>query len=100
MRDTVLWRKQSRIIMLLADALHIDAEKALDLFYSTKIYQQLSDPKYGLQLMSDGYILEDLLDELKKSPRMNANSATMMIMKSSTDLLRIFSRVAIDILFF
>ncbi|MDD6784261.1 MAG: DUF3791 domain-containing protein [Prevotellaceae bacterium] len=67
MRDTVLWRKQSRIIMLLADALHIDAEKALDLFYSTKIYQQLSDPKYGLQLMSDGYILEDLLDELKKS---------------------------------
>lgn len=67
MRDTVLWRKQSRIILLLADALHIDAEKALDLFYSTKIYQQLSDPKYGLQLMSDGYILEDLLDELKKS---------------------------------
>ena len=67
MRDTVLWRKQSRIIMLLADALHIDAEKALDLFYSTKIYQQLSDPKYGLQLMSDGYILEDLIDELRTS---------------------------------
>lgn len=67
MRDTVLWRKQSRIIMLLADALHIDAERALDLFYSTKIYQQLSDPKYGLQLMSDGYILEDLIDELRES---------------------------------
>lgn len=66
MRDTVLWRKQSRIIMLLADALHIDAERALDLFYSTKIYQQLSDPKYGLQLMSDGYILEDLIDELRE----------------------------------
>lgn len=67
MRDTVLWRKQSRIIMLLADALHIDAERALDLFYSTKIYQQLSDPKYGLHLMSDGYILEDLIDELRES---------------------------------
>ena len=66
MRDTVLWRKQSRIIMLLADALHIDAERALDLFYSTKIYQQLSDPKYGLQLMSDGYILEDLIDEIDR----------------------------------
>lgn len=65
MRDTVLWRKQSRIIMKLADALQIDAERALDLFYSTKVYQQLSDPKYGLQLMSDDYILEDLIEELR-----------------------------------
>ena len=53
--------------MLLADALQIDAERALDLFYTTKVYQQLSDPKYGLQLMSDGYILEELIDELRNS---------------------------------
>lgn len=65
MRDTVLWRKQSRLIMLLAEALQIDAERALDLFYSTKVYQQLSDPRYGLHLMSDPYILEDLMDELR-----------------------------------
>ena len=65
MRDTVLWRKQSRIIMKLADALQIDAEKALDLFYSTKVYQHLSIPKYGLQVMSDDYILEELIDELR-----------------------------------
>lgn len=65
MRDTVLWRKQSRIIMLLADKLRIDAERALALFYSTRVYQQLSDPKYGLQLMSDGYILEEIIDELR-----------------------------------
>lgn len=43
---------------MLAEALHIDAERALNLFYTTKVYQQLSDPKYGLQLMSDDYILE------------------------------------------
>lgn len=67
MRDTVLWRKHSRIIMRLADALHIDAERALNLFYSTKVYQKLSDPKYGLQLMSDDYILEDLIGELRES---------------------------------
>lgn len=67
MRDTVLWRKQSRIIMMLADTLHIDAERALDLFYSTKVYLQLSDPKYGLQLMSDDYILEELIEELRES---------------------------------
>ena len=65
MRDTVLWRKQSRIIMMLADKLQIDAERALALFYSTKVCQQLSEPKYGLQLMSDGYILEEVIYELR-----------------------------------
>ena len=67
MRDNVLCRKQSPIIMLLADALQIDAERALDLFYTTKTYQQLSDPKYGLQLMSDDYILEEVIEELRDS---------------------------------
>jgi hypothetical protein len=66
MRDNVLWRKQSHIIMMLAKALQINAERALDLFYSTKTYQQLADPKYGLQLMSDSYILENVMDELKE----------------------------------
>lgn len=65
MRDTVLWRKQSRLVMMLAEALQIDAERALDIFYSTKVYQQLSDSKYGLQLMSDDYILEELIEELR-----------------------------------
>lgn len=58
-------RKQSRIIVRLAEMLQIDDERALDLFYSTNIYRQLSDPKYGLQLMSDDYILEDLIKELR-----------------------------------
>lgn len=63
MRDSVLWRKQSRIIMMQAETLHIDAERALNLFYTTKVYQQLSDPKYGLHLMSDDYILENLIQD-------------------------------------
>ena len=66
MRDNVLWRKQSRIIMILAETLHISAERALDLFYSTEVYQQLTNSKSGLQLMSDQYILEDLINELRK----------------------------------
>ena len=67
MRDTVLWRKLSRPVIMLANALQIDAERALDIFYFTKVYQQLSDPKYGLQLMSDDYILEELINELRES---------------------------------
>ena len=65
MRDNFLWRKQARIIMALASALEIDEEQALDVFYSTETYRQLSDPKYGLHLMSDGYILENVLSELR-----------------------------------
>lgn len=67
MRDNVLWRKQSRIIMLLADILKISPERALDLYYSTQVYQQMSDPKYGLQLMSDDYIIEELIKELREN---------------------------------
>lgn len=65
MRNTVLWRKQSHIIMMLAEQLHIDAERALDLFYSTKTYLQLSDSRFGLQQMSDQYIVDNVLEELR-----------------------------------
>lgn len=65
MRDTVLWRKESHIIMMLAETLHIDAERALNLFYGTETYRQLSDPKYGLQQMSDQYIVDNVLSELQ-----------------------------------
>lgn len=65
MRDSVLWRKLSHVIILLADTLQIDAERAIDLFYSTNTYRQLMDSKYGLQLMSDQYILENILAELQ-----------------------------------
>lgn len=55
--------------MALAASLQVDEEKALDIFYSTETYRQLSDVKYGLQLMSDGYVLENVLNELKDRER-------------------------------
>ncbi len=64
MRDSVLWRKQSRIVMMLANEKKISPEQALDLYYSTRTAQLLSDPNTGLQLMSDQYVLEDMLAEL------------------------------------
>lgn len=65
MRKSALWRKQCSIIMLLSETLQISAERALDLFYSTKTAEQLSDAKTGLQLMSDNYIVENILEELR-----------------------------------
>ena len=66
MRANVLWRKQSHIIMMLADTLNIDAERALDLYYSTQTAHRLSDVRYGLQQMSDQYLLDDILEEIRR----------------------------------
>lgn len=52
---------------ILADELQIDAERVMDLFYGTRVYRLLSEPKYGMQLMSDGDILEEVLKELRQA---------------------------------
>lgn len=65
MRDSVLWRKQSHIIMMLAEELQIEAERALDLFYTTETCRLLEDPNSGLQLMSDAYLVNNILEELR-----------------------------------
>lgn len=53
--------------MLLADILKISPERALDLYYDTKVYEQMTNPKYGLQLMSDDYIIEEVISELREN---------------------------------
>lgn len=65
MRDNVFWRKQAAIIMMLSEELGISPERALDVFYRTDVCLQLSNPGTGLRLMSNGYILEDILSELR-----------------------------------
>lgn len=73
MRDSVLWRKQSRIVMMLAKEKNISPEQALDLFYSSHTAQLLSNPDTGLQLMSDQYVFEDLLAELAENKTNDRN---------------------------
>lgn len=65
MRDQVLWRKEGRIVALLAERLNIDAERALDILYNSRTYALLANPDSGLQLRSDEYILNDLMRELE-----------------------------------
>ena len=60
MRNDVLERKIARIVLAIAQELDISEEKAISVFYATETYKQLVDSRYGLQLMSDGYILEDV----------------------------------------
>lgn len=65
MRDSVRWRKQSRIILLLAQTLGISAEEAMDVFYNSKTYPYFADARYGLQAMSDQYIVDEIIEEKK-----------------------------------
>lgn len=43
MREQVLWRKISRIVLLLSARLEISPERALNLFYETNVCAMLHD---------------------------------------------------------
>lgn len=45
---------------------HLDIEKALDVVYSSEIFQKLSDPATGLFKEGPAYIYSYLKDELGK----------------------------------
>ena len=63
MRDSVRWRKQSRIVLMLAKELNISEEEALDMFYNSRTYTFFADASYGLQAMSDRYIVDEIIHE-------------------------------------
>jgi len=64
MKDYQLYRKITRIIMQLAEELQIPSKRAMLLFYNSTVGQQLHDPRYGYQIMSDTYIVNDIKAEL------------------------------------
>lgn len=64
MKDYILYRKITRIIMQLSEELDISPKRAMLIFYKSKVGEQLHDPKYGYQIMSDTYIVNDIKSEL------------------------------------
>lgn len=85
MRDNVLWRKIARITVMISETLHVSSDTALDLFYSSKVYSMLVDPKYGIQTMSDAYILEEFMNEVRQRGN-NSQSAAMSTDEQQLDL--------------
>ena len=53
MREQVLWRKISRIVLLLSARLEISPERALNLFYETNVCAMLHDSRYGQHLIQN-----------------------------------------------
>lgn len=68
MKDYILYRKITRIIMQLSEELEISEKRAMMLFYESEVGQKLHDPKFGYQLMSDTYIVNDIIAELAGRP--------------------------------
>ncbi len=66
MLDFLLWNKIARIVAQLADTLGIPNDRALELFYDSDVCRMLHAPEMGLHLMSDTYIVNDLIAELGK----------------------------------
>lgn len=62
---TLLQMKYSRVINLLAKKLEVDVPTAMDLFYRSETYKNLSQRDNHLHNMSDLYLVDELLLELQ-----------------------------------
>ena len=60
MIDVLVWNKYTRVVMQLAERLNISPEKALHLFYNSKVYALL------LITLSDAYITDEIILELQQ----------------------------------
>lgn len=52
--------------MQLAERLNISPERALNLFYNSKVYSFLLNKEYPLITMSDDYITDEIMLELQR----------------------------------
>ena len=64
--ETLLQLKYSRIIVLLAEKLEIEIPQAMDIFYTSDFYNDLSDKAKQLHNMGDQYLAESIILELQQ----------------------------------
>lgn len=63
--DMLMWNKIGRIVTLLAERLDVSDERALDIFYTSRTNERLHDEGTGLYLMSDLYLVDEVILELQ-----------------------------------
>lgn len=57
--------KIARVIAQLANTLNVSNDRVLAIFYDSEVCKMLHNPEFGLHLMSDTYIVNDLIEELR-----------------------------------
>lgn len=62
--DLLMWNKIGRIVTLLSERLNVSGERALDIFYTSHTNERLHDEHTGLYLLSDCYIVDEVVNEL------------------------------------
>ena len=53
---------ENDIIKALADLKQIELRKAFDIYYSSKLAEQVMEGKYGIENMDAKYLAEDLIE--------------------------------------
>lgn len=53
---------ENDIIKFLADMKQIELRKAFDIYYSSKLAEQIADSSYGIENMDAKYLAEDLIE--------------------------------------
>lgn len=66
LNDIVLWSRIGCITVKLSRRLNISKERALGLLYNSKTLERLRNHNFDLYLMSDTYIVNDCLAELRE----------------------------------
>lgn len=64
--STLLQLKYGRIIELLAKKLDVQLPQAMDVFYTSQLYEDLSNPDNHLHNMSDLYLADSIMLELQQ----------------------------------
>lgn len=64
-RQILLWQQIGCIVVALAKKLGVNYKRALDIFYASRTNERLHDEKTGLYLMSDLYIVDEIILELQ-----------------------------------
>lgn len=67
LKKSQLWTKIGRICTILAKQLDVSPERAFDIYQNSKTSELLNDERSLLYLMSDLYIVDDIIAELRKS---------------------------------
>lgn len=63
-RQILLWQQIGCIVVALATRLGVSYKRALDIFYTSRTNERLHDERTGLYMMSDLYIVDEVINEL------------------------------------
>lgn len=66
MKEFLIRNKIARVIVLLAKELNISSQRAISVYYNSKTSRLMRQPQSGIYLMSDAYIVDNIIFEFNQ----------------------------------